>query len=374
MTVQTDPGSPSTTAPMPPPSSTAATGASQPSTGPKIHRWVIGFVLVAALVALGVLWSLGALRSKPRVALVTSGEGPYWDLVIAGANEAARQYDVDLTVVRSKSDSIAQTQAIRDLLPQKFDGIAISPIEPQTEATMLAETASQTTLVTVDSDSPVARRVCFVGTDNYTAGRTLGERVKSVMPEGGDVIICVGRIEKKNTQQRRQGVIDELLERPFDPDHLIDPLDAPLKGPHYTIVATLADNADRDAAVQMATEALSKYPNVKCFVGTLSYSAPMLLKALDASGKTGKVNVIGFDCDDRTIDGIDAGTVAGTIMQDQFGMGFHTVRILADEARGNHGGLPMFQTYLLPSQLVTKDNVAAVKAQLTKTTASTQRS
>ena len=76
MPVQTDPGSPSTTAPMPPPSSTAATGASQPSTGPKIHRWVIGFVLVAALVALGVLWSLGALRSKPRVALVTSGEGP----------------------------------------------------------------------------------------------------------------------------------------------------------------------------------------------------------------------------------------------------------------------------------------------------------
>jgi ribose transport system substrate-binding protein len=335
---------------------------------------VIAFVLLAAVVALGVLWSLGALRSKPRVALVTSGEGPYWDLVIAGANEAAKQYDVDLTVVRSKSDSVTQTQAIRDLLPQKFDGIAISPIEPQTEATMLAETASNTTLVTVDSDSPVARRVCFVGTDNYTAGRTLGERVKSVMPEGGDVIVCVGRIEKKNTQQRRQGVIDELLERPFDPDHLIDPLDAPLKGPHYTIVATLADNADRDAAVQLASEALGKYPNVKCFVGTLSYSAPMLLKALDKAGKTGKVNVLGFDCDDRTMDAIDAGTVAGTIMQDQFGMGFHTVRILADEARGNHGGLPMFQAYLLPSQLVTKDNVSQVKAQLVKTTITTQRS
>jgi ribose transport system substrate-binding protein len=368
MTVQTDvPGSTTTTTTSPP------TTTARPKE-PRIHRWVIGFVVLAVVVGLGVLWSLGSLRSKPRVALVTSGEGPYWDLVISGANEAARQYDVDLTVVRSKSDSVTQTQLIRDLLPQKFDGIAISPIEPQTEATMLAEVASNTTLVTVDSDSPVARRVCFVGTDNYTAGRSLGERVKSIMPEGGEVIVCVGRLEKKNTQQRRQGLIDELLERPFDPDHLIDPLEAPLKGPHYTVVATLADNADRDAAVQLATEALSKYPNVKCFVGTLSYSAPMVLKALDAAGKTGKVNVIGFDLDEKTVDGLSTGSVAGTIMQDQFGMGFHTVRILADEARGNHGGLPMFQAYLLPSQLVTKDNLDQVKAQLTRTTASTQRS
>jgi len=345
-----------------------------PPRKPKLGPWVIAFVLLAIAIGLGVLWWLGALRSRPHVALVTSGEGPYWDLVIAGANEAARQYDVELTVVRSKSDSVAQTQVIRDLLPQKFDGIAISPIEPQTESTMLAEVAANTTLVTVDSDSPVARRICFVGTDNYTAGRTLGERVKSIMPEGGDVVICVGRAEKKNTQQRRQGVIDELLERPFDPDHLIDPLEAPLKGPHYNIVATLADNADRDAAVQLATEALSKYPNVKCFIGTLSYSAPMVLKALDGAGKSGKVNVIGFDLDEKTVDGLGTGTVAGTIMQDQFGMGFHTIRILADEARGNHGGLPMFQAYLLPSQLVTKDNLDQVKAQLMRTTVTTQRS
>src|SRR3954454_11899429 len=99
MTVQTDvPGSPTTT-------TISATTTSPPMTPPPRNRprlgaWVIGFVLLAIVVGLGALWWLGALRSKPHVALVTSGEGPYWDLVIAGANEAARQYDVELTVVR----------------------------------------------------------------------------------------------------------------------------------------------------------------------------------------------------------------------------------------------------------------------------------
>jgi ribose transport system substrate-binding protein len=377
MTLHTDtPGTAPTSSPPPPTTTTTTTSrTTEPARKPKSRGWVIVLILLAAAIALGVLYSIGALRSRPHVALVTSGEGPYWDLVIAGANEAAKQYDVELTVVRSKSNADTQTQLIRDLLAKNYDGIAISPIESQTEATMLAETASRTTLVTVDSDSPVARRVCFVGTDNYSAGRTLGERVKSLLPEGGDIVICVGRIEKKNTQQRRQGVIDELLERPFDPDHLADPLDAPLKGPHFNVIATLADNADREAAVKLAGEALTKYPNVKCFVGTLSYSAPMVLKALDAAGKTGKVQVIGFDLDDATLEAITAGNIAGTIMQDQFGMGFHTIRILADEARGNHGGLPMFQAYLLPSQLVTKDNLDQVKAQqISKGNASTQRS
>jgi ribose transport system substrate-binding protein len=59
--------------------------------------------------------------------------------------------------------------------------------------------------------------------DNYTAGRLCGELIKEAMPEGGSVMIFVGRLGQLNARQRRQGVIDELLERDHNPDRYDPP-------------------------------------------------------------------------------------------------------------------------------------------------------
>src|SRR4051812_29409817 len=95
------------------------------------HVAAIVNIALCVAVTLLLLWNLGALRSKPKVAMITSGEGIYWDQVIAGAQRAAQVCDVDLTVVKSKTDAPTQTQLIKDLLQQKhWDGVAISPINP----------------------------------------------------------------------------------------------------------------------------------------------------------------------------------------------------------------------------------------------------
>src|SRR5436189_5241842 len=117
---------------------------------------------------------------------------------------------------------------------------------------MLAEIASKTNLITFDSDTPVAGRLCFIGSDNYDAGRMCGQQIRQALPDGGDVIIAVGSLEKENGQRRRQGVIDELLDRPFDPSHPMDAVDAPLKGSKYSVVATLVDGIDPQRASAMA--------------------------------------------------------------------------------------------------------------------------
>jgi ABC-type sugar transport system substrate-binding protein len=86
--------------------------------------------------------------------------------------------------------------------------------------------------------------------------------------------------------------------------------------------------------------------------------------ALEKTNSLGKIQVVGFDTDPATLAGIEAGTVYATIMQDEFGTGFHTVRILAENARGDRSGLPMFQRNTLPVEPVTKYNVAGVRAKL----------
>lgn len=334
------------------------------SSKPRSHWFTLAII---ALLAVVVLWSFGVFKSRPKVALITSGDTPFWEPVITGANEAAKIYDVDLTVVKSKSSLEQQTAEIQNVLGRHFDGVAISPISPTGQAAALSSVADATTLVTFDSDSPMSRRLCFVGTDNYAAGRLAGKQVRDALPDGGEVIICVGNLDKENTQHRRQGVIDELLDRSYEPDRAMDDLEAPAKDAEgkYVVVATLVDNSDPQKATELAADALKSHPNVKAFVGLLAYSANSILKALEPANKVGQIKVVAFDAEPATLDGIEKHAVVSSIMQDQYGLGFHAVRILAEAARGDRaGGLPMFQRRTLPCEIITYDNVGVVREQL----------
>ena len=340
-----------TTAEVTPTSSYAP--APQQRTGTRV--WLLLLVLIAA----AAVYYFVAYERKPHVVLITSGDGAYWDPVIAGAQQAASDHDVTLVVDRIKSDPFVQADVLKQRMTQKgVDGIAVSPLNASIQANLLADAASYKTLVTLDSDSPVTGRFLFVGTDNYAAGREAGENVKEAIPEGGEVIICLGNPDKENTQHRRQGVIDELLDRPAEPNRIPDPLDTPLKGEKYTIVQTLVDDSDRTKAIEIAAAALKAHPNVKCFVGLLGYSTPAILQALEGSGKLGQVKVVGFDIEDKTKEAIGAGNVYATIMQDQFGQGYHAVRVLADKARNVRGGFPLWQSHSLPYRAIRKDNLA----------------
>lgn len=352
---------------------TDTTSSSAAAAAHKKPRSLFPVVVVLLVVIAGLLlWHYAYFEGKKKVAIVTSGDGPYWDLVIAGAREAARQYNVDLTIERCKSDVHVQSETIKRLLAGGYDGIAISPLSPVQQTVLLGQVATTTTLLTFDSDVPVSRRLCFVGTDNYAAGRACGEEVRRALPDGGEIIIALGNPEKDNTQRRRQGLIDGLLERPYDPHHLPDPLNAKLTGDQYTIVATLVDGSDTDKAAELAAQALKDHPNVKCYVGLLSYSAPAILRAVEQAGAGDRVQIIGFDASTETLEAIEGGRIRASIIQDQYGCGYHAVRILADNAHGNFGGLPMFQTHLLAIDVVTRENLAEARQRLQAQTPAAQ--
>ena len=337
--------------------STVTRPAPQRRRGPRL--WLLLLVALAA----AAVWYFVAYERTPRVVLITSGDGAYWDPVIAGAQDAAKQFGVDLEVDRIKSDPYVQADAIKRRLAEKkkLDGIAISPLNASIQANLLADIGAQTTLVTLDSDAPVTGRFLFVGTNNYDAGRSAGESLKEALPNGGEVIICLGNPDKENTQHRRQGVIDELLDREIEPNRTPDPLDAPLKGERFTIVATLVDDSDPAKATQLAAEALTAHPNVKGFVGLLGYSTPSIVAALEQAGKLGQVQVVGFDVAEPTQKAIESGAVHATIMQDTYGCGFHAVRVLADRAKGMKSGLPLFQVHSLSHRTIRKDNLAEAR-------------
>src|SRR2546423_837134 len=116
---------------------------------------------------------------------------------------------------------------------------------------MINQACERTKVISQDSDAPGTKRLCYVGMDNYDAGRMTGKLVKEAMPQGGTVIILLGRVEQDNAKRRRQGVIDEVLHRPADPRRYDRP-GRGLRGPQHTVLGTLTDRLGRAKATANA--------------------------------------------------------------------------------------------------------------------------
>jgi len=339
---------------------TTSSPSADPRTSPRTGVWVV-LAAAAILIVVAILWAQGTFSPRPRVAIVTASTGPYWDLILKGAKDAADRHGVQLDVVTPASDEPSQSKAIRGLVGRDYDGVAVSPNDGAKQARTLADLAANTNLVTFDADSAISRRLCFVGTNNYDAGRMCGRLVREALPDGGTVLISIGSVEKENGQRRRQGLIDELLERQYEPFRLMDPVEGALKGPKYTVLATLVDNLDSKRATDLAAAAIKANPDVNCIVGLFASSTPAVLKALEQEEKLGKIKVIGFDANEQTLDGIDKGYVQATIVQDAYNIGYQAVRILADAAAGEANAIPLYPTFYLECDEVTKDNLAEMK-------------
>jgi ribose transport system substrate-binding protein len=303
---------------------------------------------------------------KIRVAYVTNGIDPFWVVAEAGAKAGAKEFNVDCEVLMPPKGIGDQKRMVENLLVNGIDGIAISPIDAANQVGFIDEAAAKTNVITQDSDAPESKRLCFVGMDNYKAGRQAGQLVKEILPDGGTIMIFVGRLEQLNAQQRRQGVIDELLDRPMATlDNLtIDPPGAALKGAKYEILGTRTDNFDYAKAKSNAEDTIASSPNLNCMVGLFAYNIPACLTAVREAGKLGQIKLVSFDEASDTLQGITDGHVHGTVSQQPYKYGFESVRILAGLARGDKSVLPEGGFLEINTVVVRKDNVESFWAEL----------
>jgi ribose transport system substrate-binding protein len=322
----------------------------------------VAFAALASLSALLVGCGGESDAGAKSFAYVTNGVDPFWNVCAAGARAAEKELGVRVEVVFP--DGIAdQKQKVEDLLVRGIDGVAISPIDATNMTAFLDEVAARTVLVTHDSDAPQSQRRCFVGVDNYDAGLAAGRLLREALPGGGEVALFVGRMEQANARLRRQGVIDALLGREPDPTRA-DPLDAPVAGGGYTVVATRTDNFDKAQAKANAEDVLVAHPNLAGMVGLFAYNAPACLEALRGAGKLGAVRVVAFDEQIATLDGIADGHVVGTVSQDPFQYGYRSIVLLEALARGDASGVPAGGIVEVEPAVVTAANVAAFRTKL----------
>jgi ribose transport system substrate-binding protein len=305
---------------------------------------------------------------RPRIAYITNGVDPFWNTAAAGVKAGAREFNADAEVHMPAKGIVDQKRIVEGLLAGSIDGIAISPIDAKNQVDLINEACRVTKVITHDSDAPDSKRLCFVGMNNYNAGREAGKLVKEAIPNGGKVMLFVGRLEQLNAQQRRQGIIDELLERPAQALNKMtfDPPGKALTGTKYTVLDTRTDNFDYARAKANAEDAISSTPDLACMVGLFAYNPPKCLEAVKEAGKLGQIKVVAFDEQAPTLQGIIDGHIHGTVSQQPYKYGYESVRILAGLARGDNSVLPKDGFLEVPIVQVRKDNVEKFWEELKK--------
>ncbi|HZS03282.1 MAG TPA: sugar-binding protein [Blastocatellia bacterium] len=289
------------------------------------------------------------VKTKKTVAFVANTTSDFWRIARKGCEKAdAELTDVDVSYkAPSTGTAKEQDKIIRDAVEKSdVDAIALSPADPAAQKKLINEMAKRVLVITQDSDAPDTDRALYLGADNRAAGRQAGELVKKALPQGGKIMVFVGKKEAQNAQDRFEGLKEAL------------------QGSKVEVIDLLTDDNDHIKAKDNAVETLEKYPDIAGMVGLWSYNGPAILTAVRNAKKAGKVKIVCFDEEQATLDGIKDGAVFGTVVQQPFEYGYQAVQVMAKILKGDKSVIPESKKILIPTVVVQKNNLEDFRAKM----------
>jgi len=276
------------------------------------------------------------------VAFITNTTSDFWKIVHKGCEKAdAELPDVKVVFKTTNTGTIEeQNGLIRQALDvDDADAIAISPADPAGQKRVINDAAKRALVITQDSDAPDTDRTLYLGADNRAAGRQAGELIKKALPQGGKIMVFVGKREVQNAQERFEGLKESL------------------QGSNVVVINLMTDDANPINARDNAYATLKKYPDIAGMVGLWSYNGPSIVQALRPEGKLGSIKIVCFDDDRETLAAIKEGAIFGTVAQQPFDYGYQAVKTAAQILKGDRSVIPGNKKIFIPTVVVQRNNV-----------------
>ncbi len=271
---------------------------------------VLLFIMAVVIFA----FSSGCKTEEVHYGVLGKSIGPYWEVVKKGAEDAGRELNVKVTVfLPQKEDIPKQVETVETWISMGFKGMAIAPSDPEALVSPINSAMERNIpVLTIDTDSPNSNRICYIGTDNYTAGKVAGEKMAEILGGKGKVAIATGSLTAMNSLERMKGFRDAIKEYPEI--EIIKPI--------------LCDNEETSKAVELAETAILNNPDLDAFFGVYVFNGPSAAKAVESAGKEGEIHIVSFDVTDEHLNLINEGLIDATIAQKQYMMGYEGVKII----------------------------------------------
>lgn len=238
---------------------------------------------------------------------------PYWQAAAAGLDAAGRQLRVKFEMLGPENyDPQAEKAEFRKALAKKPKptGILVSPADPAAmQPEIDAAIAQGIPVITIDADAPNSKRLLFIGTNNYEAGRMGGNIAAKALNGKGNVVVFT-MPEQTNLKERLNG-----YEQTF-------------RGTGIKIVEVVDIKGDPRIAFDKTEEIVTKKAaGVDGFICLEALACPEVAEVLSRNKITGKV-VVAMDIDPRTLEWIQKGVIAATIAQKPYTMAFFGTKVL----------------------------------------------
>ena len=310
------------------------------------------YTLIAILLILSL--SCGAAHDSDEYYVLVSAnlQVPYWKAAGAGFSHAATDFKVRADFTGPQTfDPKAERDALDQAVQKKATGILLDV----TDVGLLKDSidkaiAAGIPVITIDSDAPASKRLFFIGTNNYSAGVTGGQRLAQELKNKGNVVVFTNP-DQPNMQERLAGYKAALV-----------------RTPDIKITRVVDIQGDPRIAFDTTTEIVGKERDkVDAFVCLEAQSGKEVAGVLNSYHVTGKT-VMAMDTDPETLDWIQKGMIAATIAQKPYTMAFVGMQMLdnlyhhkpssldRDWSKDSYSPIPSFVD--TGSDLIDKSNVA----------------
>ena len=274
------------------------------------------------LLILGAALYIG-LRQEKDVKVIfvlkTQDNIDFWNSLVEGAQMAADEYGAEyewMAPIQEK-DVDRQKELIREAIEKAPDVIALAPVDEKQilpEAKKIKEAGI--TLVLIDSKLSEDIADCTVSTDNYEAGRELGEYALSICsPE--EKIGIVSHVKGSSTAKEREKGVQMVLEEDG-----------------REIVQTVYGESNYSIAYDETKKMLEAHPEITVIVGTNEYATVGAARLIKDMGLKGKVKIVGFDNSKEEIQMLESGVIEGLVIQRAFDMGYLGIKLGIETEKG----------------------------------------
>jgi ribose transport system substrate-binding protein len=276
-------------------------------------RLVFVFVFVAAVLIVSC--------AKPyhdggeRYVFVATNIGlPYWHEAQAGFLDAAKSLGVRAELVGPTAYAPnAELVMFRQVVDEQPSGICLSAARPEIFQPDIDKAIAQgIPVICVDADVPNSKRISYIGTDNFKAGKESLKQMSRLLHDRGSIAV-ITIPGQRNLDDRLAGVADALKNFPA-----------------IQLTKILDDKGDTPTASQLVTDMIQKKEKVDGIVCLEASGGSGAVAALQSSNMEGKLPVVAFDDDPQTLDAIERGAIAATVTQKPYVMSYYGLKFLDD--------------------------------------------
>lgn len=228
-------------------------------------------------------------QAPPKVALVMKSLANEFFRTMEGGAKAHQAtskgaYTLLASGIKNETDTAAQIKLVEQMMAQKADAIVIAPADSKALVPVLKAAIDKGILVVnIDNRLDAAAQkdkgvqIPFVGPDNRAGAKLVGDLLAKSLKAGDKVGVLEGVSTTFNAQQRTLGFQDAM------------------KAVGVNVVAVQSGEWEIQKGSVVAAGMLREYPDLKALLAGNDNMALGAVSAVQAAGKTGKVQVVGYD-------------------------------------------------------------------------------